>query len=1070
MAKKKEETSRTASFSSTSTSSSIGLSNYLSFVHYNIQSLLPKLDLLSLELKHYDLIAFTETWLNKDLPSSEILFDLYKEPERKDRDDSYGGVALYIKNNVFHKRRSDLEIPGVECIWVELVLRNKHILFGVFYRPPNSTAVQHLCIIDSIHLAVDTGIQDIVITGDFNLNIRNPASAAKIQSICEQFSLIQIITSSTNFTESSESIIDLIFTSNNDLIQSSGVADPFLQQNIRYHCPIYGVFSVQKPCHSSFYRHVWLLDKGDYDKLRRLVADFNWESIMDDDIDTYTSNITSTIIELSKHCIPYKKVCIRDHEPPWFNNNIRLHIRRRKRAYRKARGSNSEHSWERFRTLRNETTYLIKTAKHKYYLSLADKLKSQNNSSKTWWSCLKSFMQPTTAHSIPPLQSGLAVIDDNMSKADLLNDFFRDQTLIDESSAPDLTEPGPSDFPGLHSLVISPVEVSFILKSLPLGKASGPDGINNRILRELSLELSHPLSSLFNFSLTKGIFPSSWKEAHVCPIFKSGDPSLVNNYRPISLLSTLGKVFERVIFKHTYNYLHENHILTSLQSGFTPGDSTINQLTFLYNMFSQALDSGKEIRAVFCDISKAFDRVWHDGLLYKLKLIGVSGNVLSWFTSYLTGRKQRVVLPGTQSAWNDITAGVPQGSILGPLLFLIYINDIVSDINARIRLFADDTSLFLIVEDPSAAAAILNEDLQKISTWASKWLVRFNPNKTESLIITRKTRPLYRPPIFMLDVQINQVASHKHLGIFLSSDLHWTVHINYIKTKCWKRINIMHKLKFILDRKSLETIYISFIRPILEYGDILFDNCSQQEKQDLESIQHEAARIVTGATKLVSISKLMKEVGWDTLDMRRHKHKLIQFYKMKNHLSPEYLCDLVPQTVGDSNSYWLRNASQYVHLPSRTSYHSHSFLPSVIRSFNDLPARMQEAESLLSFKSLLNGNVTPVPPYYYQGDRQLQILHMRIRTNCSALASDLFDRNLVDCPNCSACGEVENSHHFFLQCQRYTGPRIQLQNEISQYCTPTLYIMLFGDPNLSPESNTSIFKSVQNFIRKTKRF
>ena len=156
------------------------------------------------------------------------------------------------------------------------LIRKKHILFGIFYRPPNSNAHYYSSIIDSIHLAVDTGIQDIVITGDFNLNIRNPNAAAKIQSICDQFSLTQIITSSTNFTETSESIIDLIFTSNIDLIHSSGVADPFLQQNIRYHCPIYGVFSLRKSCHSSFYRHVWLFDKGDYDKLRRLAADFNW--------------------------------------------------------------------------------------------------------------------------------------------------------------------------------------------------------------------------------------------------------------------------------------------------------------------------------------------------------------------------------------------------------------------------------------------------------------------------------------------------------------------------------------------------------------------------------------------------------------------------------------------------------------------------------------------------------------------------------------------------------------------------------------------------------------------------
>ncbi len=231
-----------------------------------------------------------------------------------------------------------------------------------------------------------------------------------------------------------------------------------------------------------------------------------------------------------------------------------------------------------------------------------------------------------------------------------------------------------------------------MLKSLSVGKACGPDAVNNKILCELASQLSVPLCNLFNASLESSYFPESWKEANVSPLFKSGDPSLVNNYRPISLLSTIGKVFEKIVFKHLYNYLQDHNLLTPLQSGFVSGDSTVNQLTYLYTVFSEAIDSGKEIRAIFCDISKAFDRVWHKGLLFKLQSSGISGHLLNWFSSYLTRRKQRVVLPGVYSSWTTIKAGVPQGSILGPLLFLVYINDIVHNIGANIRLFADDTT------------------------------------------------------------------------------------------------------------------------------------------------------------------------------------------------------------------------------------------------------------------------------------------------------------------------------------------------------------------------------------------
>ena len=201
----------------------------------------------------------------------------------------------------------------------------------------------------------------------------------------------------------------------------------------------------------------------------------------------------------------------------------------------------------------------------------------------------------------------------------------------------------------------------------------------------------------------------------VCAIYKKGDMSSVSNYRPISLLSCLEKVAERAVFKHLYNHLHENSILTPLQSGFIPGDSPTNQLTYLYDTFSHALDSGKEIRVVFCDISKAFDRVWHQGILLKLQAAGVTGNLLSWFRSYLSNRRQKVVLPGASSTWNFIFAGVPQGSILGPLLFLLYINDIVKNMGSNIRLFADDTRIFIIVENPISAAQLLNSDLEKSS-------------------------------------------------------------------------------------------------------------------------------------------------------------------------------------------------------------------------------------------------------------------------------------------------------------------------------------------------------------------
>ena len=1050
--------------------SSIDLSNHISFVHYNVQSVFSKLDILYTELRDFDIIAFSETWLNSSTSNNDLLFNSFHPPERKDRtSNSYGGLLLYIRDALYYRRRKDLEIADVECIWIELNLYTKTVLFGLFYRPPNTNVLDHSNLVDSIHLAVDTGIDNIIITGDFNLNINSQTTFNKVSSICREFSLTQTISEPTHFTESSQSIIDLIFTSKTDLIHNSGVGDPFLQQELRYHCPVFGILNLKSKSKTVITRHIWLFDKGDYNLLRSKASQFDWNSAKDQNIDKYANNINQSIISIASHCIPNRNVTIRSQEPLWITSEIKRLIRKRKRAYRKVKRTNKDSDWLKFRTLRNMVTKLIKESKLAHQNRQVENLKNNSKHPKQWWSCLKSFIKPNSSSGIPPLSADGEIITDDFQKANCLNNYFASQSCLTEPTNHSFPNISPSSHPPLQRIKITPTDVHDALKCLKTGKASGPSGINNRILRELSVELSLPLSELFNVSLSTGQFPEPWKQANVSPLFKSGDPSLAKNYRPISLLDTIGKVFEKILFKYIFNYIREHNLLTPFQSGFIPGDTTVNQLVYLVNMFSQAVDSGKEVRVVFCDISKAFDRVWHKGLLFKLRSFGISGPLLSWFSSYLSNRKQSVLLPGVQSEWKSVSAGVPQGSILGPLLFLIYINDIVEGINANIRLFADDTGLSIIVDCPVNAANILNTDLNTISSWARQWLVAYNPSKTKSLIISRKTRRQIHPPLYLFDEEISEVEHHKHLGVLLSHDLRWSDHIDYTLSKAYNRINILRKLKYTLDRRSLETIYISFIRPILEYSDVLFDNCTIHEQNELEKVQYEAARIVTGTNKLISIEKLLSEVKWETLKNRRKKHKLILFYKMKNNLTPQYLSSLVPESIDTSSAYSLRNSDDIQVPYSRTNLYHNSFLPSVIRDYNNLSPEIKHAPSLSSFKRLLFKNVSPAPKYFYFGNRKTQILHTKLRTNCSSLAHDLYNKNITDSPNCQ-CGEPETTLHFFLKCPRYTIQRTLMVNTVSNYRQISIKTLLFGDTSLTNDTNTAIFASVHAYILATKRF
>ena len=1050
------------------------LHDYLNIVHVNIQSLLPKLDILETEMQYYDIVVLTETWLSQNTTNYDVSIPNFDPPYRKDREDRLGGgVAIYIKSGIALHKQMNLIDGDIEALCVEMIVRGHKFLLAGFYRPPNSGREYWESIESTFDNLSNSVTNDLIILGDFNCDMQQLNTSNKMHDLALSYNLTQLIDEPTHYTEHSSSLIDLILVNKPENVLYSGVASSFVPDLVRFHCPTMLILKFRKLIEKGFKRHIWVYEKGNYDLFGNKLAQVNWDNAFSfDNINTIADTITEHIITAAKESIPNKTVFIRPNEPEWINSNIKRQIRQRKRLFRRAKRINSQYAWYKFRRKRNEVTENIRQAKRNYYDKLALDLQRLPSSCRSWYKTASKFLKYDSAQqNIPILEIENGLIESDQDKTEVLNDFFIQQSTINDFNA-SLPPFVPPIYSTLNNINITETEVLKAIKSLDINKASGPDLINPKLLKEGTNQLVYPFTKLFNLSLSLKIYPESWKKANVSAIYKKDSPTIPNNYRPISLLSIIGKLMERCIHNHLTQHLLDNNIITPFQSGFRNGDSTVNQLLFLYHEFSKTLDANKEIRVVFCDISKAFDRVWHRGLLFKLRSIGISGDLIDWFSNYLDNRQQRVCIKGFCSSWKKVPAGVPQGSILGPTLFLIYINDLVQNIDSNIRLFADDTSLYVIVEDPMSSATQLNTDLGKIFDWGQTWLVDFNPNKTESLLITRKHSNQFHPCLKMGNTDVKEVTQHKHLGLTISKDLKWNCHINQVSEKAWKRIGSLRRKKFILDRRTLNKLYITYIRPLLEYGDIIWDNCSLTNKRYIDTLQVEAARIVTGGTKLCSIHRLYRETGWETLQLRRNKHKLFQLYKIINSQTPEYLKSLLPPRMYELTEYALRNNNDFAIPVSRTAVFTNSFLPSALRDWNTLSLEVRNVSSLSLFKTRVNlGSARVIkPPSYYsniQTSREGQIYHTRLRLECSSLNQQLFVKSIIDSPLCS-CGLTETASHFLLSCVNYRNLRLRYFSNLPQPLS--LSILLNGIPDAPIDVNEKIFKQVQQFILASKRF
>ena len=588
------------------------------------------------------------------------------------------------------------------------------LIVGAVYRPPSSDAtyMEELCS-QMKELFRSNPRSTVWIAGDINLpdinwednNIQGNNYPIQINQL-----LIDTISDTgseqvVTFPTRDKNTLDVFITNRPSLIEKCkpmpGLSD---------HDIVFVQASTRVPRQRPLRRQIRLWGKADTAGLHQSASEFTSEFTdqysASTDIDTLWTSFRDYCIKAMDTHVPSKMTTTR-YSQPWVNKKVKRASRRKKRAYRKARKTGKAEDLQRYKSLQKETQYECRKAHNKYVQDLV----SDDKGGKKLFSFVKS--KRCDSSGVSALKSDGVAHSDPHLKASLLNRQFCSVFTTEDTT--DLPTMKGNPFPDMHSFSIGLAGVTKLLRNLSPHKATGPDAIPTRFLKEVAADIAPALVLVFEASLQQGRVPEDWKNANVTPIFKKGDKSIPANYRPISLTSVCCKVLEHIIHSQVMSHLDSQKILTDQQHGFRKRRSCESQLIITLQDLAAGLDAGEQIDAILLDFSKAFDKVPHERLLIKLRHYGIRGNILSWIQSFLTGRSQKVLVEGQSSSSSPVTSGVPQGTVLGPLLFLLYINDLPDSVQSTTRLFADDSLLYRKIKS-TVDLDILQEDLNRLPT------------------------------------------------------------------------------------------------------------------------------------------------------------------------------------------------------------------------------------------------------------------------------------------------------------------------------------------------------------------
>ena len=1072
----------------------------LSVFSWNLNSItvdnFTKLSLISSynAIYKYDMICLSETFLDSSfLPDDENLklngYDLIRSdhPNNVKR----GGVCVFIKNTL------PIKICNIstlnECVIIELNLNGKKCYVISLYRSPSQSIDEF----DEFLLSLDQILHDIsslnpyfiMILGDFNAKSSSwydqditSSEGLRLESLTSFYNFSQLITVPTHILPNSASCIDLIFVDQPNIVMSSGVHSS-LHPNC-HHQIVFCKINLKITFPPPYERLVWDYRGAKIDLINAAISKFNWELHFEGkNVNEQLHLFNKTILNIFKNFIPNKVVTFDDSDLPWIDCQIKSLIKIKNEMFKLYLQNGKNHNdYIILQNANQQLSDLLKSNKKKYYDRLTAKLNNPSTSGKAYWAILKTFFKEKKIPSIPPIFINNHFVTDFLSKANIFNTFFSQQctNIVTDSTVP--STPSFISDKKLNQIDFNIDTVIDIIRNLNPSKAHGHDGISIRMIQLSCKSIAKPLYLLFRNCFEASTFPIEWKKANVIPVYKKGNKQEISNYRPISLLPIFSKIFERIIFNNIFNYMDENKFFNPNQSGFRPGDSCVHQLISITHDIHKNFDMNpsREVRGLFLDISKAFDRVWHRGLLYKIKNFGIDGNFVKLIESFLSDRYQRVTINGQSSDWLPIKAGVPQGSILGPLLFLSYINDLPEGLHSNVKLFADDTAIFSSIDTPIETANELLQDLEKIKIWAIQWKMLFNPDQSKPInevVFSKKKKIADHPDLFFNNIQIDRCENLKHLCLNLDEKLSFKQHIDEKIKKAMKIVGTIRKLSSVLPRSSLMTIYKSFVRPNLDYGDVIYDQPNNQSFSDkIESVQYDSALAITGAIRGTSRTKLYKELGLESLKDRRWMRRLCYFRKILTNQSPFYLFSYLP-----SRNISQRYPNTFNNFRCRTTAFQNSFFPYCVDQWNQLSSDIRNNTSYSAFRNAIFKQIRPLENSIFNIHDPFGIkLLTRLRLDFSHLKEHKFRHNFRDSlnPMCACSLEPENTSHFLLYCHRYDNLRQTLMSNLD-VIDPSIplmsdvrlvHLLLYGDKKYDLSTNQKILQITIKFLKDSLRF